>query len=130
MSIDLETIRKHQQEFQSEDRQAECNDERGRYCIGPAWAMHADIDALIAELERLQADNAKLRQPNFYWDDRCLEYAVDSIAEAVDCDDAGDIIQLRPIHELPTVWVLVGDEPQVFDSKEAAEDAQQAKGNA
>lgn len=60
MSIDLETIRKHQQEFQSEDRQAECNDERGRYCIGPAWAMSHDIDALIAEIYRLRDRHADI----------------------------------------------------------------------
>jgi hypothetical protein len=65
---------------------------------------------LVARVAELEQEVEQLRKPNFFWDDRCLDFAVDSIEEAVAYDDIGDIIPLRPIHELPTVWVLVGED--------------------
>ena len=80
------------------------------------------------ELERLEAENQKLREriakletPQWYWDDRCLENAIEP-HEIGDCDDVGDIIELRPIHELPKVFVLITEEePKIFSTREEAE---------
>ena len=63
----------------------------------------------------------RLRTPTAYWDDRHLDAAIDP-SEVVAYDDVGDIVELRPIHELPTVWALVTDSgPRWFNSREAAE---------
>jgi len=76
-------------------------------------------DSLRAEIERLQK---LLDGPAFYWDERHLGTAYESIHEATACLHVGDVLPLRPIVEQPMIWVLVTeDEPQVFGSKEAAQ---------
>ena len=92
--------------------------------------MRKAKDALIrqksAEIERLRADIYQLKKPSAYWDDRNLESTYDDIEEGVGYDDVGDIIPLRPLHELPTVFVLVGidrDTHREFHTREAAEAA-------
>jgi len=70
-----------------------------------------------------RAEVERLSTPNWYWDDRELESAAESITEAVRYDDVGNVVQLRPLHELPPVFVLVGVPNQVFGSSKAAEAA-------
>ena|GEM_PF-4808013 len=85
--------------------------------------LGASADALIEEIERLRTENAELRRPDYYWDDRDLDSAV-ATEDAVAFDDVGDIIELRPVHELPTQWALVTEKgPVWFDSREAAQAA-------
>lgn len=90
-----------------------------------------DHPLILAEGGTSDADRAirvinKLSSPQWYWDDRELESAAKSIGNATQCDDPGDIIELRPLHELPTIYVLVGKGGhQVFGSMQAAENAAQ-----
>lgn len=82
-----------------------------------------EIAFLRDEVEGLRAEVAELRKPTFYWDDRNLDCAIEP-DEVVAYDDVGDIVELRPIHELPTVFALVTDEgPLWFSTREAAEAA-------
>ena len=70
---------------------------------GHAWIGHPDSSCPFCEARKLSV-------PNYWWDDRCLDSAIDSINDAVEGDEPGDVIPLRPIHELPTVWVRVEHE--------------------
>ena len=80
-----------------------------------------EISSLQAENRTLRAEIEALKTPNYYWDDRCLEAAYEP-NEIGDYDDVGDIIELRPIHELPKVFVLITHTgARLFDSREAAE---------
>jgi len=83
-----------------------------------------DLFLAMAEIKRLESENAKLREVTWYWDERDLDHAVEP-DEAVAYDDVGDIVVLRPLHELPPVWVLItdGDVAQFFGTREAAEKA-------
>ena len=75
------------------------------------------VEGLIAKVE-------ELKTPNYYWDDEDLEYARGSIADAVEGCYAGQVVTLRPLHELPKIHVLVGETGhQVLDNQEAAEAA-------
>jgi hypothetical protein len=76
-------------------------------------------------LERLRKENEKLREPRLYWDDRCLKSAACYVVDVIADDDPGCIVELRPIHELPTMFVLVQEECEyeVFPTREAAEAA-------
>ena len=86
------------------------------------------FEQLEAENQKLRDTNQRLREridqletPQWYWDDRCLDSAIEP-HEIGDYDDVGDIIELRPIHELPKVFVLITHTgPRLFDSREAAE---------
>jgi hypothetical protein len=84
-------------------------------CVAHGDLLGAQICAnAIAEIERLT-------KANWYWDDRDLESAVPP-DEVGAFDDVGDIIKLRPIHELPAVYALITEDgPQFFDSEEEAE---------
>jgi hypothetical protein len=82
------------------------------------WCALAAAEARIRELE---AEIEQLKVAHFYWDDRDLDRAVppDEIGEM---DDVGDVITLRPIHELPEVYVLIRkDGPYIFATQEEAE---------
>lgn len=68
----------------------------------------------------------RLRKPDFYWVDRNLERSYESIDDAIDCDEVGVVIELRPIHELPSIRVRVTDEGYEEITRAAAEQA--AKG--
>ncbi len=86
-----------------------------------------DHPLILAEGGASDADRAirvinKLSAPQWYWDDRDLESPAESIESAVDYDEPGEIITLRPLHELPRVFVLVGKGGhKVFESMQAAE---------
>lgn len=76
------------------------------------------IEQQQAEIEQLRA---LLAGPKFFWDDNNLESAYESIHQAVEFLDVGDVVMLRPIIEQPMIWVRVGeDEHGVYDSEEAA----------
>ena len=106
--------------------------ERLRGHVGTAWINEDEaadrIEQLEAENQKLRDTNQRLREridqletPQWYWDDRCLDSAIEP-HEIGDYDDVGDIIELRPIHELPKVFVLITHTgPRLFDSREAAE---------
>ena len=74
-------------------------------------------------IERVEA----LQTATYYWDDRDLESVVDP-SEVVAFDDVGDIVELRPIHELPRRWALATEDGvEWFDSREAAAEAAKEK---
>ena len=67
---------------------------------------HRALNRQEVIIRLLKAEVAELRTPSYYWDDRDLDSALDP-SEVGEGDDPGDVIALRPIHELPAVWVLV-----------------------
>jgi hypothetical protein len=72
----------------------------------------------------LQCKVEWLSKVNWYWDDRDIESPARSPADVGEYDEIGDIVELRPLHELPAVFMLrTEDGPQFFDSAEAAEAA-------
>ena len=86
-------------------------------------ALVSALDAAEKRAEEAEAENERLQTPTYYWDDRDLDSAVppDEVGEF---DDAGDVIPLRPIHELPTRWARVTESGVLwFDSEEAAKGA-------
>ena len=106
----------------------------GGPCIGCACVrqqmknLRSEIQRLREENERLRAELAALQQPQWYWDDRNLDAAVEP-RDVGAYDDVGDIIELRPLHEFPTRWALVTPAgPQWFESQSEAEAARAAGG--
>ena len=92
--------------------------------VGKLGVVQADRRILATEVTRLQALVKELQVHDFYWDDRCLEECSSSLEDAVCGDDHGDIIELRPIHELPKIFILITDElPVIHESRKAAEAA-------
>lgn len=90
-----------------------------------------DIPALMEQGGADTADRAarainKLQTPGWYWDDRCLEESHDTIEEMVDGYDIGEVIELRPMHELPKIYVLrEKNGHSIHDTEEAAEAARE-----
>lgn len=88
-----------------------------------------DHPAILAQGGVSDADRAcrainKLSSPDFFWDDRCLETAFESISEATAGDEVGAIIELRPLHELDSVFVLITESGyRQFLTRKAAEAA-------
>lgn len=83
-------------------------------------AQKYKIRDLMREVESLRARVTELETPTWYWDDRCLDAAVPP-DEVVAYDDIGDVIPLRPLHELPRKWALVTEDcVQWFDTEKAA----------
>ena len=86
-----------------------------------------DHPLVIAEGGTCLVDRAlrvinKLSEASWYWDDNNVETAYNLIELSVGCYDVGDIVKLRPLRELPSVYVLKGrSEHQVFATKEEAE---------
>jgi hypothetical protein len=110
-------------------------------CIAAGWALEeierlkrlnatyvADNgkaqDQLRAKIERLRKRVAELETPQWYWDDRDLDSAVEP-EFICSYDDVGDIVELRPIHELPKVFALVTHHGvDLYPTREAAEQAE------
>ncbi len=66
------------------------------------------LSEALAEIKRLQKLISKLSTPHFYRDERDpYQLPFESIEAVIACDDPGDVIPLRPFHELPTVWIRV-----------------------
>jgi len=60
----------------------------------------------------------------WYWDDNNLDTAFDEIHDAVDGRDVGEVVTLRPLHEMPKIFVVVKKSDHlVFDSMEDADEA-------
>jgi hypothetical protein len=73
-------------------------------------------------LELLLDEVDRLRKPNWYWDNNCLESSAESIEDATCEYDIGEVIELRPVHELPLIFVVRDDTGnEEFSSKEEAE---------
>lgn len=69
-----------------------------------------NIDRCHRVINRLSSQLKEQNDPeraDFYWDDRCLEHCVPNISDAVDGDDVGDVVTLRPVRELPNIRVRV-----------------------
>ena len=87
--------------------------------------MGAQNGCCACQAELLAKEVEALQTATYYWDDRDLESVVDP-SEVVAFDDVGDIVELRPIHELPRRWALVTEDGvEWFDSREAAEAAKE-----
>jgi len=79
------------------------------------------VEGGVDGVDRCRRVINKLSHPNFYWNDECLEVGYDSIEEAVQGYEVGVIVPLRPLHELPTVYVCCRhDCVEVIESKAAA----------
>lgn len=68
----------------------------------------------------------RLSSPNWYWDDNCPETAFESVEDTLIDYGEGEIVTIRPLHELPKMFVVVGHtacEYNVCPSREAAEAA-------
>ena len=75
----------------------------------------------------LSQEIVRLRKPDYYWDDRNLDAAI-APSDVCAYDAVGDVVPLRPIHELPTVWALVTDDGvQFFNTEKAAKAALEGK---
>ncbi len=112
---------------------------RGSVQTGTARDAVETIRALVAEIERLQADNATLSEPDGWWDPVAESSYLDP-DELTDCLDPGDgaVRELLPYHHLPSQWaaylVLTRDadgdpdetEIQLFPTKAEAVVALQA----
>ena len=95
---------------------------------GEPLALLEELAAAREQLSAKDGEIGRLREANFYWDDRDHEQAYNSVYAATDCDSPNDIIELRPVHELPSVYVLVGEgERHVYSSREEAEKARDGK---
>lgn len=81
------------------------------------------IGRLIDEVERLKAEVAHLSTPHLFWDDRRLESSYE-LGEIGEYDDIGDVIEVRPIHELPSRWaVCLQTGVELYDTFEEAKKA-------
>ena len=125
------------------------SDEQSLRVVEHIEQLRTQIKELQAEVERLRTELAKaddhpvvmeqggtsgsdrchrvinkLCAPEWYWDEADREYAHASIEECLESYEAGEIAKLRPLHELPPIWVCVTvDGYSVHDTKEAAEAA-------
>lgn len=86
-------------------------------------ARDAEIERLRQELAEARAECAELRTVQWYWDDNDLDHAYPA-DEACEGYDVGDIVELRPIHELPSVFALATEEGVAFYA--TAEEAEAA----
>jgi hypothetical protein len=103
------------------ERLGRCNEQMAKTHAEVFNANAYEYRKLKEEKQRLWERIATLETPDYYWDDRCLESAYEP-CEIGDYDDVGDIIELRPIHELPKVFVLITEDgPQIFATREEAE---------
>lgn len=63
---------------------------------------------LIGKLREAEAEIELLKTPSGYW--REPDDPHDTIGEAVENWDPGDIVRLTPVHDLPTIYVLVAED--------------------
>ena len=98
-------------------------------CVNCGWtSTYCELQQCKQQLAEARAEIATLRTAQWYWDDRDLERAVPADVLG-DYDDLGDIFEVRPIHELPVVWVLIRDDgPHVFTTSAEAEAAKAGGG--
>jgi len=79
-----------------------------------------------AQLAAAEARCTELSRVDWYWDDCHLECAI-PVDEAGENNSTGDILELRPVHEMPKVWMLITDDGwKCFDTLEKAEREQEA----
>jgi hypothetical protein len=75
-------------------------------------------------LRMADAELAEAKTPTWYWDNDCEQEGVIPADRIGEMNDVGDIVELRPLHELPLVYMLVTEDgPKMFASREAAEAA-------
>lgn len=80
------------------------------------------IDLAAEWVRAAEARVKELLEPHFYWDNRHTDCSYESIEDATEDDEPGAIVELRPIHELPTIFVLVREDGyEEFASREEAE---------
>lgn len=91
--------------------------------------LDIEFRRLSGEVERLREEVATLSTPDYYWDDDDVDQAIIE-QEIGEYSDLGDVIPVRPVHELPVRYaacLAVGVE--LYDTLEEAERAaESAKG--
>lgn len=91
---------------------------------GLAAATMRDNLRLVKAADRLADENVLLQSADWYWFNNCTKFACPSIASAMQGYDAGDVVELRPLHELPTVFVVCDDTGnEIFLTREEADEA-------
>lgn len=89
------------------------------------YPVHGDnftADQVAEDAKILAEEIERLRKANWYWDDERPDAIAESIQTAVSSDYDGEIVELRPLHELSRVFVLVTEDGyELFDTREAAE---------
>ena len=86
-----------------------------------------DISDLLAEVERLRAENTTLREPSGYWDDEGTSYLPDDLF-AVE-PEIGGVVELRAYRELHTCYLAITPDAdsdftwQLFNTEEEAKEA-------
>lgn len=87
------------------------------------WAGVPDV-CPHGEYKDKQCDKCELdtlRRVDWYWDNDDPEMSIPA-GDVGDNNSVGDIVELRPLHELPTTFVLVTEEgPLFFKSRWEAE---------
>jgi hypothetical protein len=85
------------------------------------------FEATMTErLAAAEARVAELSRVDWYWDEDHLECAI-PVDEAGENNSTGDILELRPVHEMQKVWMLITDDGmKIFDTLEEAEREQEA----
>ena len=84
--------------------------------------------ALMMDLEfdndQMRRAITELSRPDQYWDHRKDDDGWASIGDMAEFENPGTIVRLRPIHELPAIYVLIGEnDTQVLASRKEAEAA-------
>lgn len=84
------------------------------------------ITNLQQQLATSEARVAELSRVDWYWDDCHMEQAI-PVDEAGENNSPGDILELRPVHEMPKVFMLVTDDGyELYPTLDEAERAQEA----
>lgn len=91
---------------------------------GLAAATMRDNLRLVATADALSEKVAELSKPDWFWDDNCSENAASSIESVVCEGDFGEVIKLRPVHDLPPIFVVHDDTGyEVFHTEDEADKA-------
>jgi hypothetical protein len=86
---------------------------------------NSQLRAAREQLAAAEARCTELSRVDWYWDDCHLECAI-PVDEAGENNSTGDILELRPVHEMPKVWMLITDDGwKCFDTLEKAEREQE-----
>ena len=66
----------------------------------------------------------ELLSVDWYWDNNCLESSAETLEDALREYDIGDVVELRPVHELMKIYVVRDDTGnEAFTTQAAADEA-------